>query len=327
MRAPGMSTLARMLLIGALLGVAASPASAALSVVPQGSPQGFDFQTSTRQAGAPADAVASFALTLDSPTPWPGVDLSAGETSGVLRDVKVDLPGGLTGNGQAVPQCVEVIDPSGCPIDSQIGFIDVKAVIIFDPDFQLRQRMVLPLYNLMPSFGEVARLGAYSAQLTLQLSVTLRPGGSSVHVEMRGVPSGVAAVSAGLTIWGVPGASTHDVQRCRALSPLLLSDDFDTVPFCDATSGDPDQEPRPFGGQMAPFFVNGTDCGAPRATEVSVSSWADPTHFESERATAEPLIGCDLLHFEPQIAVRTDSAAPDTPTGLELELHVPATGG
>ena len=152
-----------------LLGAVTSPAGAALSVVPQGFPQGFTSDTSTTQAGAPADSVTSFALTFDSPTPWPGVDLLGGDTSGVLRDVLVDLPDGLTGDAQAVPQCIELIDPSGCPIDSQVGLLDVKAAIIFDPTFTLRQRMVLPLYNMMPSFGEVARLGASSTQLSLQM--------------------------------------------------------------------------------------------------------------------------------------------------------------
>lgn len=302
-------------------------AGAPVSVVPQGFPQGFSAETSTTQAGAPADSITSFALTVDSPTPWPGVDLSAGETSGLLRDAIVELPSGFNGNAFAVPQCGELLSFSSCPANTQVGVVDVKAVTIFAPDFQLANRIALPLYNLTPTFGEAARLGAFSSEISMQLSVTLRPDGSGVQVATRRVTNAFPVVSATLTIWGLPGDPVHDGQRCPLLSPLPLSDDFETVPFCDAASGDPNQQPQSFEGERRPFFINPTSCGSPRLTSISVSGWADPTHFATEQATAPPTTGCDQLGFEPSVSVATDTHAPDAPTGLELELTVPESGG
>ena len=131
----------------------------------------------------------------------------------VLRDILLDLPVGVNGNAQAVPQCAELIDPPGCPAGSQVGVVDLSAVIIFDPDFQMRQRIGLALYNLIPSKGEVARLGASSAQITLQLSVTLRPHDHGVQVEARRfsepLPRGLGVV--------------RRLGRCRAIPAMTSS--------------------------------------------------------------------------------------------------------
>lgn len=320
---PGLLALACLLAL-----VSASSAGAALGVVPAGLPQGFEVTTSTAQAGAPTDFVTDFTLTRDSPTPWPGRNIPAGDEGGILRDVIVDLPAGLNGDGGAVPQCAEVIDVSLCPIESQVGLVDVKGVtIIVDPDFILHNRLILPLYNMTPSFGEVARLGSSSAQIGLQLSVTLRPGDSGVRVEARRLSSSFPVISGSFTIWGLPGDSIHDVQRCRQLTPISMSDDFETVPFCDEATGQPNDQPQSFEGEVKPFFVNPTTCGKPRGTSISVSGWDAPGHFETQQASQPPITGCDQVSFEPSLTVKADTNQPDTPTGLEVELTVPETGG
>ncbi len=319
---PGLLALACLVVL-----VSAPSAGAALSVVPAGLPQGFEVTTSTAQAGAPTDFVTNFTLTRDSPTPWPGRNIPAGDEGGILRDVIVDLPAGLNGDGEAVPQCAEVIDVSLCPIESQVGLVDVKGVtIVIDPDFILHNRLILPLYNMTPSFGEVARLGSSSAQIGLQLSITLRPGDSGVRVEAHRLSSSFPVISGSFMIWGLPGDPSHDVQRCRQLTPISMSDDFETEPFCDAATGQPNDQPQPFEGEVEPFFVNPTTCGKPRTTSISVSGWDAPGHFETEHASEPPIEGCDQLGFEPKVTLKTDTAAPDTPTGLEFELNMPASG-
>ncbi len=103
----------RLALACLLCAVSASSAGAALGVVPAGLPQGFEVTTSTAQAGAPTDFVTDFTLTLRLAHPLAGTQHPRrGRTAGILRDVVVDLPVGLNGNGGAVPQCAELIDVS-----------------------------------------------------------------------------------------------------------------------------------------------------------------------------------------------------------------------
>lgn len=305
-----------------------SPAGAALSVVPQGFPDGFSSEMSTTQAGAPADVVTSFTLTLESPTPWPGSDEST-SFGGLVRDTALDLPVGVSGNAQAVPQCLELTDLAGCPTNSQVGLVDLHAVTIpdpTDPTSDIRNRLILPLFNMAPSKGEVARLGAFSAQITMQLSVTLRPDDYGVRVEARRFSSLFPVVSAVFSIWGLPGDPSHDVQRCFRLTPRPLSSDFTTVPFCNAASGEGIQQPQPFVGDVHPFFVNPTSCAGTQRTLLSISGWADPAHFETEQATAPATTGCDQLPFEPTVSVKPDTNQPDTPTGLDVSVTFPPGG-
>ena len=78
---------------------------------------------------------------------------------------------------------------------------------------------------------------------------------------------------------------------------------------------------------MHPFFVNATRVRGPEANPLSISSWTDPTHFESEQATAPAPHGLRPDAFEPSVAIKTDTAQPDTPTGLEVELTFPPDAG
>lgn len=323
----GCALAASMGFVAMLMALTPSPAGAALSVVPQEFPGGFSSEPSTTQAGAPADVVTSFTLTLDSPTPWPGADVNSIDFGGLVRDTVLDLPVGVNGNAQAVPQCPELLDAAGCPASSQVGVVDLRAVLIVSPDFQIPNRLNLALYNMTPSKGEVARLGASSAQITLQLSVTLRPHDHGVRVEARRFSSLFPVVSASFVVWGLPGDPSHDFQRCERLTPLPLSSDFTTVPFCNAASGEEPEQPQSFVGDVHPFFVNPTSCAGPRQTLLSISGWADPTHFESELAAAPAPTGCDQIAFEPTVAIKTDTAQPDTPTGLDVGVTFPLDAG
>jgi hypothetical protein len=102
------------------------------------------------------------------------VDLHASfSTDDPLKDLVVHLPPGLVGNPQAVAKCSQAqftSDPSGCPADSKVGTTTVTTTLTPASG---------DVYNLVPSPGEPARLGAsvMNGQIKQQVAVVLRADG------------------------------------------------------------------------------------------------------------------------------------------------------
>ena len=80
---------------------------------------------------------------------------------------------------------------------------------------------------------------------------------------------------------------------------------------------------------VRPFLTNPMSCGAPREVELSVDGWNEPGNFAtgehviSKSAALPALSGCEHLDFSPTISVQPDGSAGSTPTGLNVDVHVP----
>ncbi|MGA7704012.1 MAG: hypothetical protein WB998_03845 [Solirubrobacteraceae bacterium] len=295
---------------GGSLGGASS--SSALTINPE--PAKFGFAqidawftnadgTVDRQAGShPYEFTFNFALNANSNTEPEG---------GEPRNLDVNLPPGLVGDTNAVPQCTrEQFDHEQCPTGSQIGAAPTGlggGPTPFTISF--------PVYNLVPPPGHPAEFAFSILGIDAFLDATVRSDGDyGITEHVANIPQR-GLVTSTVTIWGVPGESSHDPERACHES--------DGVEYFGCAS--PDGE--------VPFLTMPTSCEGPLTDSASVNTWlngaiGDQTSFLSHDAFGAPqgVTGCDRLNFSPSISVAPDTTDADTPAGLTVEVKMPQEG-
>ena len=234
---------------------------------------------------------------------------------GDLKDTRVELPPGLVGNPVATPRCayqVMVSGPNACPNDTAVGFVTISlrndegkrgvAGVIFASD---------PVYNLKPPPGVAAQLGfMFKGLVPVVLNVSVRTGGDyGLTIDTHNIIEIEPVYAVVAHVWGVPADSGHDPVRGSCLNEESAGGSFGDCPV---------SAPR------VPFLVNPTSCGVPRTASVSVDSWEEPGVFRPPVAFVMPaLSGCEKLDFSPSIEIAPDQTSASTPTGLNVDVHVP----
>lgn len=234
------------------------------------------------------------------------------------RNLSFLLPPGLVGNTTAVPQC-----PDGdfatllerntnlCKPDTAIG---VAVVTINEPRFEPAATEVVPVFNLVPSGGEPARLGFEVDRVSVYLDTEVRTGSDyAVVVNAHDTSTAAMVLSSVVTIWGEPGDPRHDGARGWGCV-------FTKIRTCEPLS----ESERAAG----PYLRMPTSCIGQPTTEVSGDSWpvsTGTTGVELPRVEQlmEPLTGCEDLPFDPSITVEPEETSASTPTGLNVTLNVP----
>ena len=198
-----------------------------------------------------------------------------------------------------------------CPADSAIG---VSTVTINEPGIAKFETARAPIFNMTPLAGEPARFAFKAAGIfPVFLDVGVRTGSDyGVTVTASNITEVAWTLSSKLTFWGVPGDPRHDGQRgweCLG--------NFGSCPSSTATN-------------PPPLLVMPTSCEAPLRSTVRGDSWGS---FEHPAEVAEPLSytlpeavdGCGHLPFSPSIRVTPDGTNASSPTGLNVDVHVPQT--
>jgi hypothetical protein len=261
---------------------------------------------------------------LENPTHKPSVNPVQ-----LPKDIHFDWPPGLIGNPSAFPQCTDAqfykgIDSGGanaCPPQSAVG---VATVTVNEPSTAEVAQLTVPLFNMQPRVGEPARFGfnVIAANAPVVIDTAVRSGGDyGVTVSSNNITQTAAFLSSQVTVWGVPGDPRHNRQRgwsCLAESrggtieaPLAP---------CSATETHPEQQP--------PAFLSmPTACTGALSSTALGDSWAEPlpeSALPTLASTSMPgLDGCNRLPFNPSITVTPDGTAGSTPTGLNVDVHVP----
>ena len=262
-----------------------------------------DGSLATQAGGHPYAATATLALNT--------VSVGGGkfEPARDVKNVTVNLPPGFIGDPSAVPQCspADYGEP-GCPLDTQVG---VATVV------QSGVRELKAVYNMVPPNGVAAMFDFNIVNGIGVIVGRVRSSGdygittTASDVSEANQSGGIVGVS--ITLWGVPGDPGHDAQRGRECINSV----------CTASSGGA-FSPEPFSGPVKPFLTNPTFCGPPLTTTLSTDSWLDPGNFASASSTTPTgPTGCGRLSFDPSLTVQPDSSATDSPTGLNVDLHVP----
>ena len=244
------------------------------------------------------------------------------EPAELPKDLHFLWPAGLLGNPTPLPQCplTDFLPEGHCPADTAVGV--AKPLVTYNTGTGPTPLAEdVPLFNLVPSPGEPARLAFMVAGLPVYVDPSVRSGRDyGITVNTENISELAGFHSAEVTVWGVPGDPSHDASR--GVECLVAARTGGSCP--------------PAGIEHPPAFISlPTSCPLNPATgqpEPLIStatgdSWAQPKPTESQPLLAEaplPAVdGCDALPFNPSISVAPDGQQGSTPTGLSVALHVP----
>jgi hypothetical protein len=256
-------------------------------------PGGSAAALSSNQAGAHADLTTALAFATTS---------AEGATAGDPKDAVNDLAPGFAGDLPGTPRCsFAVFSHQECPISTQVGVTTLTANFGFGPLVAS-----VPLYNLSPDSGEVAKIGFSAIFFNIQAGISLRPGDEGLRTSFRNVTTSFAQLdSVVFTVWGVPAHPVHDPLRWN---PAV--DEFGT-----ASQAEP-----------SAFLTNPTSCmgQAPDAT-LTVDSWQEPQLGQPTDMPLGPFGGCDRLAFEPELRAQPTTDSATTASGLGVDVLIPQT--
>jgi uncharacterized repeat protein (TIGR01451 family) len=233
----------------------------------------------------------------------------------LVKDLSPELPAGLIADPLALARCTGArFAADECPADTVVGVL----TLTFDaPNTPYGfDTITAPIFNMTPSPGEPARFGARALEVvSVLLEAGLRSGGDyGVTLAAEALTQIERLLSMKLTFWGVPGDPRHDSQRGVGCLE-------------DSGACTPSEEAHP-----KPFLTLPASCGEPLQSTLMGDSWQQDFEQPSRlyplaSATLPVLGGCNRLPFAPEIAVTPERTQASTPSGFDVDLHVPQESG
>jgi uncharacterized repeat protein (TIGR01451 family) len=205
----------------------------------------------------------------------------------IPKALTIELPAGLVGDPQAVSRCPLVgVLAKSCPASSQVGtvLIDFSQGLFGGIGAQ-------PIYNVVPERGYPAEFGAYVGGLekvVFMYATVGPPPEYRLRLLVPSLPSAARTSNLVVTFFGDPQSM-------------------------DGTENSP-----------VAFFTNPSDCsGGPLVTRAEAESYEEPGKMVAIETQTPPVSGCNLLQFNPSIAVTPNSTLADAPTGYGIDLKIP----
>jgi hypothetical protein len=253
------------------------------------------------------------------------------EPVALTKDLHFKLPPGLVGNPTPIPQCTTaefltkepeipgtgVSNPNECPSQTAIG---VTRVTYWEPTFIGYSSETVPVFNLTPRAGEPARFGFFLpvARIPIYIDTSVRAGTDyGVTATVENIIQTAGFISSVLTFWGTPDDQRHnDLRGWECLHKTL---GYQTSRFEHPSCAVPEVAHPPS------FLELPTSCTAPMQTSVEADSYAEEGAFKplSSSLALPALDGCNHLPFAPTIKSTPDSQNASSPTGLNVDVHVP----
>lgn len=239
---------------------------------------------------------------------------------GGVRDAITTFPPGLVVNPGSTPTlCEEAqLESASCPDSSQIGTITVEA-----PISGLPQPLPNALFNMVPPPGTAAAFGFEA--IGLKIYPHIFGGVHAGDYQLLGTASNLLAlgtfpiVGTNIQLWGDPTDPAHDWARgICAYRAATTTPCGPVIPQSDV-----------------PALSMPTSCtAASLPLRASIDSWGHPGEFV-ERSTEvgdlnrSPIAvnGCAALGagFKPTLKARPTTNVADSPSGLDVDLHIPQT--
>jgi hypothetical protein len=253
---------------------------------------------------------------------------------GLPKNLHFNLPPGLLGNVTNVPTCSSVqfgstsSSHNACPENTAIGLAEVQ---VDEPRRGALISVAVPVFNLEPQEGEPARFGFIAVRAPVYLDTHVRSGDASgapgggdygVEVSVHEATQLVDVLATEVTLWGAPGDARHDTSRGWAC--LDHGGEVEHTIPCGPTEA-----------RSGTFLISPTACPseAPLSTTVDGESWPVKKLGEAGLGVSSPLAAsfqfpsgfedCGALPFEPSIKLTANQTSSSTPTGLEVDVHVP----
>jgi len=225
---------------------------------------------------------------------------------GNVKDVRVDLPQGLSVNPEATVQCTEAqLNASACPPESQVGVDDATGTADFTLGVKATLPQEFPVFNMVRNPGEPARFGV---EIKIPLVANVRSyleGGISWHHEAETAESS-----------GVPTGDFHEFFKIENFpeSPELVESRliFWGVPQEHSLVGTP-----------TAFLTLPSTCSSKPITHLHVDSYQEPGNFLAYASESPLTTGCGSLAFHAGISLEAETAQSDQPDGVRGALHVP----
>jgi hypothetical protein len=251
----------------------------------------------------------------------------------LARNLGFELPPGLLGDPQAIPQCSDVDFSSigannvnACPANTAIG---VALITLTLPSPSLPELTeAVPVFNLEPAPGEPARFGLEDTQVPIILDTSVRTGGDyGVNVTIHNTTQAAQLLTSRVTLWGEPQNPAHDASRGWAC--------IRETEVNGETCAPPGQRTG------TPFLTLPTSCLGGLATDMSTQAWSGAQaeeRFTLQNSLGEPLSSlqnCDEVPFDPTIATLpveehegqaagANVQSTNTPAGLDVNIGLPA---
>ncbi len=213
-----------------------------------------------------------------------------------VKDVIVNLPLGLVGNPQARPKCplyalLQNSALTDCPPASRVGTIMFEEQrSVFRVSEGGANSETTAIYNMEPEPGFPAEFAfTYLGKGVYMYASAVRIDGQErLRVTVPGIPE-LHTMGVTLQFFGDPGEHFQE-------------------------SGSP-----------SPFFTNPYDCAAgPLNASMEMSSWQQPHVYHTAEATTYPqLTNCNMLQFQPTVAVQPEATQADEPSGYTFTVGNP----
>lgn len=229
-----------------------------------------------------------------------------------IKDVTVHVPPGFVGNPTSTPvRCTpaqlttpvpNTVIPQ-CPPESQIGVV------------QLNSQDIVPLYNVQPPRGSPAEFGFFYQSIVVTLLAKLRPLDNGIDIVTHQTPNSIPIDKIKVTMWGVPGDSSHDRFRGVCLQNGQ-GNNGNNCPLADPT--------------REAFLREPTSCtGDPLGWGLDITTYQHPdadTPFSASTSTPG-VNNCSLVPFGPSFSLTPSVSTPNAPTGLSTTLTIPQDNG
>lgn len=233
---------------------------------------------------------------------------------GGLRDASTDLPRGVIVNPASTPvRCNEAeLETGHCPNASAVG---LATVLTGTSGAQADDQA--PLFNMIPPPGAGASLGfnPVGQGLFIHILGGLRAGSYALSARSEDIPAYIAAPLFGIQVhlWGDPSSPSYDNRR-------------------GVCGYDVNNQGCPVPPQATPLLGMSTDCEQAPTIGAEADSWIQPGVFSRQSAPLSDLegspvsvSGCGALGFDPTLSARPTTNLADSPSGLEVNLHIPQT--
>jgi hypothetical protein len=247
---------------------------------------------------------------------------------GAAKDITLDLPAGFIGDPNATSKCTpEQLTHSSspespavaCPTSSQVGV----ALVNLSGSLGGVQPVYGAVFNMVAPVGKPAVFGFVVEGVSVFIDTKVRTGSDyGLSSSLHDIPGALPTLGSTITLWGVPGDPSHDIQRCIFLEESV-DGNCDEVGYFGA-------EPHEFDLPRKPFLTLPTSCSGPTTTRVTADSWQEPgvfvqDSFVSHNGMGEQVgfEGCNRLGFTPTITAQPDTGSAATPSGLHFDLHLP----
>jgi hypothetical protein len=230
------------------------------------------------------------------------------------RNLQFDLPAGLVGDTQAMPQCTyaqfmtKFKLGNACPADTAVG-VSMQQFALGGGYYAAP----VPVFNLTPARGEPARFGFWIKDVPILLNTAVRSGGDyGVTVNVRNLTEVSANVlSSVVSVWGDPGAHSHDMSRgweCVTGGGLANEN-----PGCASSLS------------ASPAFLTLPSACEALQAPMRAQSWQPGAELLApvESTFQEMFDSCNRLPFDASIETAPDVQSAASPSGLKVDVHVP----